>query len=51
MNYLAITKSGVYYEGKTDEEGYTKRIYRPESEGMQLYVGEDAKEKLEEIKR
>ena len=21
MNYLAVTKSGVYYEGKTDEEG------------------------------
>ena len=50
MNYLAVTKSGVYYEGKTDEEGYTKRIYRPESEGMQVYLGQEAKEKLKEIK-
>ena len=51
MNYLAVTKSGVYYEGKTDEEGYTKRIYRPESEGMQVYLGQEAEEKLKEIKR
>ncbi len=50
MNYLAVTKSGVYYEGKTDEEGYTKRIYRPESEGMQVYLGQEAEEKLKEIK-
>ena len=50
MNYLAVTKSGVYYEGKTDEEGYTKRIYRPESEGMQVYLGKEAEEKLKEVK-
>jgi len=50
MNYLAATKSGVYYEGKTDEEGYTKRIYRPESEGMQVYLGQEAEKKLKEIK-
>ncbi len=50
MNYLAVTKSGVYYEGKTDEEGYTKRIYRPASEGMQVYLGKEAEEKLKEVK-
>jgi len=51
MNYLAVTKSGVYYEGKTDEEGYTKRIYRPESEEIQLYLGAEAKEKLRKLKK
>lgn len=50
INYLLITESGVYYEGISDEDGNTKRIYRPESEDIDVYLGQEAIEKLNQIK-
>jgi type VI secretion system secreted protein VgrG len=47
--YLAVTNSGVYYSGNTNNEGFTKRIYRPDSDDVEIYIGEEALEKLQEI--
>ena len=47
--YLVVTNSGVYYSGNTNSEGFTKRIYRPESDDVEIYIGEEASEKLQEI--
>ena len=49
--YLVLTDSGIYYSGNTDDEGLTKRVYRPEAEKVEIFLGEDAKEKLKELEK
>lgn len=49
--YLVLTDGGVYYSGNTDDEGLTKRVYRPEAEKVEIFLGDDAKEKLKELEK
>lgn len=46
-----LTDGGVYYSGNTDDEGLTKRVYRPEAEKVEIFLGDDAKEKLKELEK